>query len=170
MPKNIKALRLRPATKKPSRKRDNFDLVVSWFVKLKFFTSLKFELLTTFLKFVSDTPILILKVDLDLLNDLAGISKKTLPPDILDYIEKNPEIIKKWINANEKTVQWINNHPDESKKLYNEFLKSYMGRTLPGNIVEKSFSNIIITSEPLENSVYTFAERADVLGYLGRDG
>ena len=32
------------------------------------------------------------------------------------------EIIKKWINANEKTAQWINNHPDESKKLYNEFL------------------------------------------------
>ena len=87
-----------------------------------------------------------------------------------DYIEKNPEIIKKWINANEKTAQWINNHPDESKKLYNEFLNSYMGRTLPQNIVEKSFSNIIITSEPLENSVYIFAERADALGYLGRDG
>ncbi len=87
-----------------------------------------------------------------------------------DYIEKNPEIIKKWINANEKTVQWINNHPDESKKLYNEFMKSYMGKTLPENIVEKSFSNIIITSEPLENSVYTFAERADSLGYLGLDG
>jgi len=87
-----------------------------------------------------------------------------------DYIEKNPEIIKKWINANEKTVKWINNHPDESKQLYNEFLKSYMGRALPENIVEKSFSNIIITSEPLENSVYTFAERADALGYLGRDG
>ena len=45
-----------------------------------------------------------------------------------------------------------------------------MGRTLPQNIVEKSFSNIIITSEPLENSVHTFAERADALGYLGRDG
>ena len=87
-----------------------------------------------------------------------------------DYIEKNPEIIKKWINANEKTVQWINDHPDESKKLYNEFLKSYMGRTLPENIVEKSFSNIIITSELLENSVYTFAERANTLGYLGHDG
>ena len=87
-----------------------------------------------------------------------------------DYIEKNPEIIKKWINANEKTVKWINNHPDESKKLYNEFLQNYMGRTLPENIVEKSFSNIIITSEPLENSVHTFAERADALGYLGRDG
>ena len=35
----------------------------------------------------------LLKADLDLLNDLAGSSKKTLPPDILDYIEKNPKII-----------------------------------------------------------------------------
>ncbi len=35
----------------------------------------------------------ILKIDLDLLNDLAGSSKKTLPPDILDYIGKNPKII-----------------------------------------------------------------------------
>ena len=52
----------------------------------------------------------------------------------------------------------------------NDFMKSYMGKTLPEKIVEKSFSYIIITSEPLENSVYTFAERADSLGYLGRDG
>jgi L-glutamine-phosphate cytidylyltransferase len=36
---------------------------------------------------------LILKADLDLLNDLAGSSKKTLAPDIIDYIEKNPKII-----------------------------------------------------------------------------
>ena len=49
-------------------------------------------------------------------------------------------------------------------------MKSHMGKTLPESIVETSFSNIIITSEPLQNSVYTFAERADALGYLGRDG
>ena len=36
---------------------------------------------------------IILKADLDLLNDLAGNSKKTLPPDIIDYIENNPKII-----------------------------------------------------------------------------
>ena len=36
---------------------------------------------------------LTLKADLDLLNDLAGKSKKTLPPDINDYLEKNPKII-----------------------------------------------------------------------------
>ena len=36
---------------------------------------------------------LILKVNLNLLNDLAGSSKKTLPPDIISYVEKNPKII-----------------------------------------------------------------------------
>ena len=36
---------------------------------------------------------LILKTDLDSLNDLAGKSKKSLAPDIIDYIEKNPNIL-----------------------------------------------------------------------------
>jgi len=35
----------------------------------------------------------ILKADLDLLYDLAGNSKKTIAPDIIDYVEKNPKII-----------------------------------------------------------------------------
>ena len=36
---------------------------------------------------------IILKANLDLLNDLAGISKKTLPPDVTEYIKENPNII-----------------------------------------------------------------------------
>ena len=35
----------------------------------------------------------ILKADLNLLNDLAGNSKKGLAPDIIEYIDKHPEII-----------------------------------------------------------------------------
>ena len=34
-----------------------------------------------------------LNIDLNLLNDLAGISKNDLAPDITDYIKKNPKII-----------------------------------------------------------------------------
>ena len=36
---------------------------------------------------------IILKADLDLLNDLAGSSKKTVAPDIVDYIESNPRVV-----------------------------------------------------------------------------
>jgi len=36
---------------------------------------------------------IILKADLDLLNDLAGNSKKTMAPDIVDFVENNPQIV-----------------------------------------------------------------------------
>jgi choline kinase/DNA-binding XRE family transcriptional regulator len=36
---------------------------------------------------------LILKTELNFLNDLAGNSKKSLAPDIIEYIEKNPNIV-----------------------------------------------------------------------------
>jgi len=36
---------------------------------------------------------IILKTELNLLNDLAGNSKKSLAPDIIEYIEKNPNIV-----------------------------------------------------------------------------
>ena len=87
-----------------------------------------------------------------------------------DFVESNPIVIQNWIESNEKTVQWINNNPEQTKKIYSEFLTNYMGKTLPDEIINESFSNLIITSDPLKKSVYTFAERADSLGYLGRAG
>ena len=87
-----------------------------------------------------------------------------------NFVEKNPEIIKNWIESNEETVQWINANPTKAKQVYSQFLKDYMGKTLPDEIIDESFSNLVITSDPLKKSVYTFAERADSLGYLGRSG
>ena len=87
-----------------------------------------------------------------------------------DFVEKNPEIIHNWIKSNEETVEWINANPEKTKQVYSKFLKNYMGKTLPDEIIDESFSNLIITSDPLRKSVFTFAERADSLGYLGRSG
>jgi len=87
-----------------------------------------------------------------------------------NFIEQNPEIVEKWILSNEKTVEWINSNPDKTKMIYNEFMKEYMGKTFPKKIVDESFSNLEITSKPVKESVITFAERADSLGYLGRSG
>ena len=45
-----------------------------------------------------------------------------------------------------------------------------MGQSLSDNVVDISLSNLEITSDPVSNSVYSFAEKADALGYLGRNG
>ena len=49
-------------------------------------------------------------------------------------------------------------------------MQDYMGKTFSKKIIDESFSNLEITSDPIKNSVLTFAERADSLGYLGRSG
>ena len=87
-----------------------------------------------------------------------------------EYLENNPETVQKWVESHEKTVTWINSNPDKSKSLFSSFLIDYMGKSLPTKIIDESFSNITITSDPIKNSVIIFAERADSLGYLGRDG
>jgi len=87
-----------------------------------------------------------------------------------NFIEQNPEVVEKWILSNQKTAEWINSNPDKTKMIYNEFMQDYMGKTFSKKIVDESFSNLEITSDPIKNSVLTFAERADSLGYLGRSG
>lgn len=86
------------------------------------------------------------------------------------YIQENPEIIQRWIESNNKTVAWINKNPDETKLIFNQFMKKTLGKSLPENIISESLSNIEITSDPMEESISIFAERANSFGYLGRHG
>jgi NitT/TauT family transport system substrate-binding protein len=87
-----------------------------------------------------------------------------------DYIESNPQIIQAWIESHKEIVAWINNNPEESKLIFQQFIKKTLGRTLPEKIIDDSYSNIEITSDPIADSIYTFAQRADALGYIGRHG
>ncbi|HXV66156.1 MAG TPA: ABC transporter substrate-binding protein [Nitrosopumilaceae archaeon] len=86
------------------------------------------------------------------------------------YIEENPIIIQKLIDANNKTVNWINENPDDSELIFNQFIEKELGKPFPPDVVSKSLENIAITSDPIEESIFIFAERANTLGYLGRNG
>ena len=87
-----------------------------------------------------------------------------------EFLEKHPDVVQKWVEAHIQTSDWINEHRDETEIIYNDFLKKNTGKTLPPEILHEAFSNLQITSDPIESSVYTFAERANSLGYLGREG
>ena len=87
-----------------------------------------------------------------------------------NYAEKNPEIISNFLLSHKQTVNWINNNPIETRNIFNSFLKSHLGQSLSDNVVDISLSNLEITSDAVSNSVYSFAEKADALGYLGRNG
>lgn len=87
-----------------------------------------------------------------------------------DYVNQHPEVIRKWLEAHQQTIDWINSNPEETRIIFNHFLKRELGKSLPDNLIDESLSKLQITSDPIVSSIETFAKRADSLGYLGRHG
>lgn len=87
-----------------------------------------------------------------------------------DYVEKHPEVIAKWLKSNQETADWINENPEETRVIFNEFIQKHLGQKLSDEVIDESLRNLEITTDTVEESIYTFAKRADSLGYLGRAG
>jgi NitT/TauT family transport system substrate-binding protein len=87
-----------------------------------------------------------------------------------EYVQNNPEIISNWLESHEQTVNWINHNPQETRIIFNDFMQNHMGQSLSDDVIDEALINLEITTDPIDESIYTFAARADSLGYLGRDG
>jgi len=88
----------------------------------------------------------------------------------VDYVEKHPQVISNFLMSHHETAIWINQNPVDTRIVFNDFLKSYLGKSLSDDVVDVALSNIVITDDPKSDSVYSFAKKADALGYLGRNG
>ena len=87
-----------------------------------------------------------------------------------NYVEANPALVAKLLVSHQKTADWINENPVETRNVFNDFLNSHLGQSLSDDVVDVALSNLVITSDPLHDSVHSFAEKANTLGYLGRNG
>jgi NitT/TauT family transport system substrate-binding protein len=85
-----------------------------------------------------------------------------------EYVEANPNLVENWLESHQQTTNWINDNQKDTRIIFNEFMKNTMGQTLSDSVVDEALVNLEITTNPIENSIYTFAQRADSLGYLGR--
>ena len=88
----------------------------------------------------------------------------------VDYIKKNKIIILNFLNAHHETMIWINENPEETRNIFNDFLDSHLGQSLSDNVVDIALSHLQITDDPKSDSIFSFAEKANDLGYLGRNG
>jgi len=87
-----------------------------------------------------------------------------------EYVEANSEAVEKWLESHQQTADWINNNPQETRIIFNQFMQNTMGQTLSDSVVDEALANLEITTNSVSDSIYIFAQRADSLGYLGRNG
>ena len=88
----------------------------------------------------------------------------------VDYVENHLQVVSTFLTSHHETAVWINQNPVETRIIFNDFLKSHLGKSLSDDVVDTALSNLVITDDPQSDSVYSFAKKANALGYLGRNG
>lgn len=86
------------------------------------------------------------------------------------FVEENPETVSAWLAVHNSTAHWIGENPTEARELFNRYVESELGRAFPDDIIDIALQNIHFTTDTQSTSIDIFGERADALGYLGRDG
>ncbi|HRC62722.1 MAG TPA: ABC transporter substrate-binding protein [Dehalococcoidia bacterium] len=83
------------------------------------------------------------------------------------FLNEHPEVVEKLLLAHVKTTLWINDNPDEAKKLVNQGIKKVTNAAIPDAVINTAWRNQKVTYDPIASSLRKSADDAFALGYLG---
>ena len=83
-----------------------------------------------------------------------------------EFLEMNSDLVEKWLEVHIRLTENINGDKERSKAQINEQLKKLTGRSLPEDVLDKSFSEVIFTIDPVVPSIEEFANISFRAGYL----
>lgn len=84
-----------------------------------------------------------------------------------EYLEDNPETIRKLLVAHIDETNWINENQDDAIQAFNIELKKLTGKTIPEDEFEAGLSRMTLTWDPLKESLFESARDAFEIGFLG---
>jgi NitT/TauT family transport system substrate-binding protein len=85
-----------------------------------------------------------------------------------DYLQQNPDVIKKLLAAHVNETIWINNHTDAAEKTFNPQFQKLTGKTVPENELRQAWSRLQFTYDPLKLSLFQAANNAYDIGFLAK--
>jgi NitT/TauT family transport system substrate-binding protein len=85
-----------------------------------------------------------------------------------DYLERNPAVIKKLLEAHIDETNWINDNPEEALQIFNAELDKLTGKTIPEDEYREGISRVELTYNPLKESLFKSAKDAFDIGFLGK--
>src|SRR5215207_7152491 len=85
-----------------------------------------------------------------------------------DYLQRNPDVIKKLLEAHIDETNRINGNPEEALQIFNGELNKLTGKTIPEEEYREGISRIELTYNPLRESLFKSANNAFDIGFLGK--
>ena len=88
-----------------------------------------------------------------------------------DYLNENPDIIERLLQAHINKTIWINeNKEQQAITAFNGALKKITGKTIPDDEISDALTRLEFTYDPIKESLLKMADNAYELGYLGDGG
>ena len=85
-----------------------------------------------------------------------------------NYLQQNPDVVKKLLTAHINETIWINNHTDAAIKTFNTEFQKLTGKTIKENELKQAWSRIQFTYDPLKLSLFQGANNAYDIGFLAK--
>ena len=84
----------------------------------------------------------------------------------VQFLNKQRDLLKRWIAAHVELTEWIQSNSDEAKKLLNEGMKRQTTRALPVETLDPAWKRLEITYDPIRASLLKSAEDAHRIGFI----
>jgi NitT/TauT family transport system substrate-binding protein len=83
-----------------------------------------------------------------------------------DYLNENPDIIERLLQAHVNKTIWINENKEQAITAFNGALKKITGKTIPDDEIRDALTRLEFTYDPIKESLLKMADNAYELGYL----
>ena len=81
-----------------------------------------------------------------------------------EFLDKYPGTVKKLIEAEYATSEWVTANPDEAKTTANAAIEKLSGKPLSGAVLDRAWANLRLTLDPIASSLQTSADHGVAVG------
>ena len=85
-----------------------------------------------------------------------------------DYLNQNPDVIKKLLEAHVNETLWINANKEKAINEFNVELKKLTGKTIANDVLSNALTKLEFTYDPIKVSLFKDANDAYDLGLLAK--
>lgn len=82
------------------------------------------------------------------------------------FLNQHAELLQKWVTAHVELTDWINQHPEEAKKILRAEIKEEIKRNLNPKVVDRAWNQLTYTTDPIAPSLYKYAADAYRIGFF----
>ena len=82
------------------------------------------------------------------------------------FLADHRDIVTKFVAANRELTQWIQQHPDDARKLVGEELNAETDGKISPALIAHAWDNIVLTNDVSRDSLEKFVANAKAAGFL----